>query len=78
MRHVAVVIAAVATFGTGCSSSSNNFLCCFDVNGAMSYWQCPNQAAYDACCGGSASQGCLTGNPAASACTNNGNPNDCP
>jgi len=81
IRPILIVVAGVLgalVVGVACGSdsgSNSSFVCCFDVNGQKSYWKCPDQAAYNQCCGGG-SNGCITGSPGT--CTPNASPSDCP
>jgi hypothetical protein len=81
LRQLKVILAmAGALASAACSNNSSN-VCCIEVNGSKSYWNCPTTAAESACCGsGTNTPGCITDpmDPAASGCTNNASPSDCP
>jgi hypothetical protein len=81
LRYLPTVLAAAAFLVVSCSSSSSN-TCCISYNGANSYWNCPTTAAENACCGTGSSgiPGCISDpmDPAASGCTDNASPSDCP
>jgi hypothetical protein len=78
-RVAAFFVAVIAATAMGCSSSSDSFVCCLDIQGNQSFWNCPNQAAFDACCNGDP-PGCIASpqDPAAASCTNNASASDCP
>jgi hypothetical protein len=63
MRPIAaVVVAGLAGFAVGCSSSSSTNICCISIQGNNQAWSCPSDAAFQACCGANdpSSDGCLT------------------
>jgi hypothetical protein len=78
-RVAAFFVAAVAAMAMGCSSSSNSFVCCLDINGSQSFWNCPDQASFNACCDGDP-PGCVASpqDPASATCTDNASQSDCP
>jgi len=66
MGRVAVVLALL---GVGCSSSSNSFTCCFDINGNTTFWTCPDQNSYSQCCNPDTPASCGTNISPANTCT---------
>jgi hypothetical protein len=69
IRPLLIVVAGVLAalvLGVACGSSDSppsNFTCCFNINGAKSYWKCPDQAAFNGCCLGGQNAGCVNDNP---------------
>jgi len=66
MVRMAIVLGLLAA---GCSSSSNNLSCCFNINGDTSLWTCPDQASFATCCNPDTPVGCGQSANPANACT---------
>ena len=48
------LVIALAVLTVGCSSSSSSYTCCYDNTGSggtLTFWDCPNQTAFNQCCG---------------------------
>lgn len=63
------LVLILAVLAVGCSSSSNSFTCCFNINGDTTFWTCPDQASYNQCCPQSTPADCGTNITPANTCT---------
>jgi hypothetical protein len=66
MSRLVLIFAVLAV---GCSSSSNSFTCCFDIQGDTTFWTCPDEASFNQCCGGSTPAACGMNITPANTCT---------